>query len=74
MDNVLNIAKTLIQAFQLGGGVLFVFCLLKAGYKAMWAKQKRDEIKDDLAWAVVGLILVAGCFILGNHIESLISF
>ena len=74
MDNVLNIAKTLIQAFQLGGGVLFVFCLLKAGYKAMWAKQKRDEIKDDLVWAVVGLVLVVGCFALGEYVQSLISF
>ncbi|CAM2078661.1 MAG: Type IV secretion system pilin [uncultured Clostridium sp.] len=74
MDNVLNIAKTLIQAFQLGGGVLFVFCLLKAGYKAMWSKQKRDEIKDDLAWAVVGLVLIVGCFALGEYVQSLISF
>ena len=74
MDNVLNIAKTLIQAFQLGGGVLFVFCLLKAGYKAMWSKQKRDEIKDDLAWAVVGLVLIVGCFPLGEYVQSLISF
>lgn len=74
MDNVLNIAKTLIQAFQLGGGVLFAFCLLKAGYKAMWSKQKRDEIKDDLVWAVAGLILIVGCFVLGEYVQSLISF
>ncbi|CAM2079682.1 MAG: hypothetical protein NSGCLCUN01_03909 [uncultured Clostridium sp.] len=74
MEQALTVFKSLIETFQLGGGVVFIFCLLKAGYKAMWSKQKRDEIKDDLAWAVVGLILVAGCFIIGNHIESLISF
>lgn len=74
MDIVLNIAKTLIQAFQLGAGVTFIFCLLKAGYKAMWSKEKRGEIKDDLAWAIGGLILALGCFPLGEYIQTLINF
>lgn len=74
MEQALTIFNALIKAFQLGGGVLFAFCLLKAGYKAMWSKQKRDEIKDDLVWAVIGLILVVGCFTLGEYVQSLISF
>lgn len=74
MDIVLNILKTLTQAFQLAAGGVFIFRLMCAGYKMMWSKAKRDEVKEDLAWAVGGLILALCCFPIGEYIQSLINF
>ncbi|MCR1952918.1 hypothetical protein NSA50_18100 [Clostridium sp. DSM 100503] len=74
MDIVLNILKTLTQSVQLAAGGLFIFCLLKIGFKAMWSKPKREEVKDDLVWAIGGLILALGCFPIGEYIQSLINF
>lgn len=74
MGTVLTIINTLIKAFQLLAGGAFVFCLLRAGFKAMICQEKRQEIKYDLGWAVGGLILALGCFPLSEYIQSLINF
>ncbi|MGM8302150.1 hypothetical protein ACSXDZ_11240 [Clostridium perfringens] len=38
MDSLVNIATLVLTAFQLGGGVAFVYCLIKAGYKCFGEK------------------------------------
>ena len=74
MIQFLNVLKALIKMFQLAGGTLFVFVLIKMGYKAMWSKQTREEIKEDLLYGIIGLILVRGGFPIAQYIESLIAF
>ncbi|MFR2529741.1 MAG: hypothetical protein ACLS9F_19030 [Clostridium paraputrificum] len=71
---ILQILKGLIILFQGAGGICFVFCLLTAGFKMMWKKQTRSEVKDDLLWAFGGLVLVVLCFPLGEFIQSKITF
>lgn len=74
MNAVLSIMKSLTEAFQLLAGGCFVYCLLRAGFKAMICQEKRSEIKYDLGWAIGGLILALGCFPLTDYIQSLINF
>ena len=71
---ILEIFKGLILLLQGAGGICFVFCLMKAGYKMMWKKEQRSEDKDDLIWAFGGLVLVVLCFPIGEFIQSKIVF
>lgn len=73
-STILEIFKNLIYMFQGAGGICFVFCLLKAGYKMMWKKDKRSEVSDDLLWAFGGLVFVVLCFPIAEFIQGKIAF
>ncbi len=74
MDSLVNIAILVLTAFQLGGGVAFVYCLIKAGYKCFGEKQHFSEAKGDLLRGVFGLVLIVGAFKLSEWIQSMIKF
>ena len=74
MDSLVNIATLVLTAFQLGGGVAFVYCLIKAGYKCFGEKQHFSEAKGDLLRGVFGRVLIVGAFKLSEWIQSMIKF
>ncbi|EDT16438.1 hypothetical protein [Clostridium perfringens] len=74
MDSLVNIATLVLTALQLGGGVAFVYCLIKAGYKCFGEKQHFSEAKGDLLRGVFGLVLIVGAFKLSEWIQSMIKF
>lgn len=74
MDSLINIAIMVLTAFQLGGGIAFVYCLIKAGYKCFGEKQHFSEAKGDLLRGVFGLVLIVGAFKLSEWIQSMVKF
>lgn len=74
MDSLINIATMVLTACQLGGGIAFVYCLIKAGYKCFGEKQHFSEAKGDLLRGVFGLVLIVGAFKLSEWIQSMVKF
>lgn len=74
METIVNIGITILKALQVGGGVAFVWCLIKAGYKCFGEKQHFSEAKGELLRGLFGLILVLGAFKLSEWIQSMVKF
>ncbi|MBY0757174.1 hypothetical protein K5V21_17220 [Clostridium sardiniense] len=74
MESLIGIGKALLLAAQLGGGIGFVYCLVKAGYKCFGEKQHFSEAKGDLLRGVFGLVLVLGAFKLSDWIQTMVKF
>lgn len=74
MESLIGIGKALLMAAQLGGGIAFVYCLVKAGYKCFGEKQHFSEAKGDLLRGVFGLVLVLGAFKLSEWIQTMVKF
>ena len=74
METLINIATTILTAVQLGGGVAFVYCLIKVGYKCFGEKQHFSEAKGELLRGVVGLVCIVGAFKLSEWVQSMIKF
>ncbi|MBM7835612.1 hypothetical protein [Clostridium sardiniense] len=74
MESLIGIGKAILTAAQLGGGIAFVYCLVKAGYKCFGEKQHFSEAKGDLLRGVFGLVLVLGAFKLSEWIQTMVKF
>lgn len=74
MDTVVAIGMTILAAFQIGGGVGFIYCLIKAGYKCFGEKQHFSEAKGDVLRGLCGLVLVLGAFKLSDWVQTMIKF
>lgn len=74
MESLINIGKAILLAAQLGGGIAFVYCLIKAGYKCFGEKQHFSEAKGDLLRGLFGLVLVLGAFKLSDWIQTMVKF
>lgn len=74
MESLINIGKAILLAAQLGGGIAFVYCLIKAGYKCFREKQHFSEAKDDIIRGLFGLVLVLGAFKLSDWIQTMVKF
>jgi len=74
METLVSIGTAILIAAQLGGGVGFVYCLIKAGYKCFGEKQHFSEAKGDLIRGLCGLVLVLGAFKLSDWIQTMIKF
>lgn len=73
-DTFLGIFKGFIILCQGFGWIALSWSLMQCGYKAIWKKEKRGEIKDDLLWSGGGLILILACMPIAQYIETQLKF
>lgn len=74
MEQIVKIFNLILTALQVGGGIGFVWCLMKAGYKCFWDKQQFSEAKGDIFRGLAGLILVLGAFKISDWIQTMVKF